>query len=289
MIEKALFIDDEKQLENSDKFTRIYFGAEFCQNLIPRPAEVKKIIRKIRKGGKNITFMTPFVTNDGLEKVNAVLEYLDKDAAGCEVVFNDWGVFKIIRDNFRNIEPVMGRLLVKQQKDPMIGAEIFNSRAKSKVFSTYGNSVCVSIRKTIPAAVRRYFRATSADNELTQRYLLDNGIKRMEMDNLPWGMKIKIRKQFGLSMHFPYGYITTTRLCGLLNLTYSKCRKECKKYYLELKNYCSEPVYISGNTVFYKSKMPDISVLKKHNIDRIVFSARKYRAAYNEARQRKGN
>lgn len=85
-------------------------------------------------------------------------------------------------------------------------------------------------------------------------------------------MKIEIPKEIGVSVYLPYAYVTTTRLCGLINLTYTACKKECQRYYLSFKsNLSSAPFYIRGNTVFYKSEIPEEKYLKGKHIDRIVY------------------
>ena len=84
------------------------------------------------------------------------------------------------------------------------------------------------------------------------------------MDNLVWDMKVEVNKRIGVSIYLSYAYVTTTRLCGLINLTYSVCGRECQKYYFSFKSSLSPlPFYIRGNTVFYKSKILEEQYLKK--------------------------
>jgi hypothetical protein len=273
MTEKALFINDIAQLRKAGSFDRVYYGAEFCQNLIPGLEETKRVMEKTERAGKQFTYVTPFVTEANLRKVNGILRYINRHKPGCEVVFNEWGVFRLIRGNYGNITPVMGRLLAKQQKDTSIYNSFFNEDREKSAYRRGHDGLCVYRQKKIPGSIKRYWMSTAADFELTQDYLLSNGVGRIEVDNLVQGMTVKVPDRFGVSMHFPYGCISTTRLCGLLNLTYSKCKKECLKYYVRMKNRGAPPVVIFGNTVFYESKMPARKDLEKNHIDRIIFAA----------------
>ena len=122
-LEKALVVNKLGRLKlRSD---RIYFGNEFCQNLMPTVAALTRYYTWAKKKKKDFTFVTPYLTNDWLAKLKKLLAFLDSQGR-TEVVFNDWGVFKVIRDNFPNLQPVLGRLLTKQRRDPRI-IKLFSS------------------------------------------------------------------------------------------------------------------------------------------------------------------
>lgn len=281
--ESAFFISRTKDLrENAD---RIYFGNEFCQNLIPTSDFLKKWYFFAKARDKEFTFVTPFVTNASLEKLAILLDFLNRQD-NPEVVFNDWGVFKFIKDNFKNIRPVLGRLLSKQFRDPRM-FEILSGKQKAKeILSADKKTKTILLPQKIPPTLFEHYRSCAVNVAIFQDYLLSEGINRVEIDNLIWKMNVKVNpvresfsngvnKKIGVSIYLPYGYITTTRMCGKLTSTHTACAGECKKYFLRLEDK-SLPVYIYGigNTVFYETHMPSYEYLQSLGVDRIVFQPR---------------
>jgi hypothetical protein len=121
-IENAVFSNRPGRVSGD----RLYFGTEFCVNLIPSREMVARRCAAALKAGVKITFVTPFVTGEGLGKLSDIFEFLDT-LDDVEVVFNDWGVFMLLRERYRRIHPVLGRLLSKQRRDPLM-KEIFENR-----------------------------------------------------------------------------------------------------------------------------------------------------------------
>lgn len=251
---------------------RVYFGNEFCENLIPSFAMLKKWYFFAKAGKKEFTFVSPFVTNRGLKKLEYLLAFLNEQRPA-EIVFNDWGVFALVKNKFRGLIPVLGRLLTKQRRDPRM-LKIFSGKQKF-VESVKADKKCLLLPKRAPAGLFRHHQASIINTVIFQEYLLSEGINRVEIDNLAWEMKVKTNKKIGVSIYLPYGYITTSRMCGKLTLTYAACGKECKKYFFRLEDKTLPvPFYGIGNTVFYASKVPSEGYLRKLGIDRIVHQPR---------------
>jgi hypothetical protein len=296
-MEKALLISDIRQLDKinhnlrfadnrkpstKNRFDRIYYGAEFCENKIPDLNTLKRVYSSAKKFKKRFTpsensltgftLLTPYVTTFGLKRLEPLFGYLDSQNSNIEVVVNDWGVLKLIRDNYKNLQPVLGRLLTKQRRDPRAKDILLNRQKAKRVIDEKSKKTFILIPKKVPTSLYEHFKGSVINTPIFQRFLLDNGIRRVEIDNLVWDMKIELPKEIGVSIYLPYAYVTTTRLCGLINLTYSACQKECQRYYFSFKSDSSPvPFYIRGNTVFYKSEMPSIEYLRQKHIDRIVY------------------
>lgn len=253
---------------------RIYLGNEFCENLIPILDTLKRGYFYAKAKNKKFTFVTPFVTNVGLTRIEGLLNFLNNQK-DVEVVFNDWGVFKLIKDKFKNLKPVLGRLLTKQRRDPRI-LKIFLDRQKFReILSPDKKRKTILFPKEVPRTLFEHYQASVINIPVFQEYLLSQGINRIEIDNLVWEMNVKVNKKIGVSIYLPYGYITTSRMCGKLTLTYAACKKECKKYFLQLEDESLPvPFYGIGNTIFYKSKTPSNKYLEKLRIDRIVYQSR---------------
>jgi len=263
-MERALYItkiDDINEVMNhSTDFSRVYFGNEFCERLLPTLEDVKEMLVFTIKNGMQFTFVTPYVTNQGLRTLEKLFAYLSKANPGCEVVFNDYGVLRVLLKKYEgDLKPVMGRLLIKMKRGPRL----------------------MNFIDILPETTIKYFRGFSLDTQAFRDFLLKNKVKRVELDNLLQGIELNLTN-YGISasLYVPYAYITTTRACLSINCDVAgkedevgvfSCNKECQKYVFYLRNRIMPVLLIrKGNTVFFKNeKIPEN--LEKIGINRIVY------------------
>lgn len=256
-MEEAIFITESSGLPNwSSRYSRIYFGNEFCQKLIPSREEVEDILNFVSSKSLNFTFVTGFVTEPDLDYLQDLLAVISAKNPNAEIVINDWGMLGIVRKH--NLIPVIGRLLTKQRRDP----RILNLRARLTEEAT---------ERSKAAGIGQYLI----------RFLKNNDVERMEIDNLPQGITLGRYinfERFYFSLYFPYNYVTTSRRCifnngslqperGLL----TKCERKCKLNPIVLRHYTMPlPLYMQGNTVFLENrKMPEY--IEREGINRIVY------------------
>lgn len=256
-MERAIFISNIDNLKYVDsKYSRLYFGNEFCQRLIPSLEDLKKAAEFILKKRMDFTLVTPYVTDEGLEVLRPIAEFVARNLPEAEFVINDWGVLRILRKEFDFLKFVLGRLLTKQKRGPRILS------LKDKIF---------------PDTIR-HFKGSNIDVPELSEFLMNNGIVRVELDNLLQGID-RENPSLRASLYIPYNYVTTTRYCltagcvtGENHLrSISNCNKECQKYTFRLRHK-KMPVdlLLKGNTQFFKNNsLP--SNLEKLNIDRIVY------------------
>lgn len=270
-IEKALFINTAKDFKNDAD--RIYFGNEFCQNRIPSLPRLKEFYSFVREKDKGFTFVSPFVTDGGLDKLKGLLAFLDAQG-DAEVVFNDWGVFALLKSEFSNLKPVMGRLLTKQRRDPRVFKILSGQQqAQEVVFEgPKGPIKDLHVPQIVPGTLVKHYQGSLINVPILQEFLFSRGIGRIEVDNLIWEMDLSLKDEIGASIYLPYNYITVSRMCGKLTLTYESCHNECQKYFFQIKDdSLPVPFYGIGNAIFYKTKRPSDEYLKKLGIDRIVY------------------
>ena len=252
-MENALFISKIENLKHFKKdYNRLYFGNEFCENLIPTKDELLKVLSFVSEKKLDFTFVTPYVTNKGLKKLQPLIKLIPKEA---EVVINDWGLLKLVKS--KKLKPVLGRLLVKMKKGPRI----------------------LNILETAPEETLKPLRKSNVEVPIFQKFLKENNIKRVEIDNLLQGIDLNLFTIQG-SLYTPFVYLTTTRRC-LINSSdlISKkdiigiypCHRECQNYTAELKHeLMPKTIILKGNTQFMKNeKIPNN--LKKNGINRIVY------------------
>ncbi len=257
--ERALYLTRADELErNADGFSRLYYGHEFCERLLPSVRDLAGAIDAAAAHDLAVTFVTPYVTEHGLQRLRVLFELLHAKAPGAEVVFNDWGTLRVLHRDFGGLRPVLGRLLTKMKRGPRLAA----------------------LARAFNAATARYFRTCSLDVPLYRDFLRSKGVARAEFDNLLQGIELDLH-QTGIrgSLYLPYGYIATTRLClaascdehgmedeiGIL-----PCRRECQDYSFELRQHGSPAVQLRrGNTIFFENpRLPED--LEQKGIDRIV-------------------
>lgn len=272
-MEIAFIVDTIKKLNKLKNIDVLYFGNEFCQNKIPNIKQLKYYYDFCIKNKIKPVFVLPFITNEKVSVVNNLLNFLNLQKEKIEVVFNDWGTFSLI-SNYKNLKPVLGRLLNKQRKDPIVQKIFENSQPKMKIITQNNKQVIVQ-SKQIPKSLISYFQHTYLDVPEVQQFMIKNNITRYETDLVPWQNKLKLTPKISLSVYYPYVNISATRYCGAINLDYSsECNKICQKQKIVVGGKTFDyPYYIIGNAIFYKAT-PDMlqKGLNVNKINRIVFN-----------------
>jgi len=256
--EYALFINQAEKLHYlADTYCRVYFGDEFCERLLPGKRDLTRVMEQVSEAGRSFTLVTPYVTEEGLARVAGLLELL---APGMEVVFNDWGVFRLLKSGYPELVPVMGRLLTKIKRGPRI----------------------MKFLDTLPRAAIEHYRSTNLDVPRYQRFLDENGIQRAELDNPLQGLDLSgVSRKLHLSLYIPFAYVTTTRFCLVANadqpdkkglIGIFPCQQECRRYTFYLDNAAMNTLLIRrGNTIFLRNTAIPDSIRESH-LDRVVVS-----------------
>ncbi|HBV99376.1 MAG: hypothetical protein JL50_21815 [Peptococcaceae bacterium BICA1-7] len=253
------------------RFTRLYFGQEFCDRAIPGKEDMTEAILTSLKKGMKFSLVTPYTTEKALVRLEELLAELEDIRPFSEVICNDWGVIYLIRKKFSTLVPVMGRLLNKACREPRILKHL----------------------KDIPDGEAAAYRFSSSANPYTKSLLKMLGVARVEADNLPQGMEGGLfERGVPSSLYIPYGFVSTGRICfpgswGLRQrekfmASGSSCSRLCRRYFLEMDDLSGcvggdavKSVFQKGNTVFYRQSEGLLTGgLKKARtlgIDRIVY------------------
>ena len=222
-------------LPGGRRLTRIHFGNEFCQRLLPSPTVLDTALQAARAAGLGFGFVLPVLTDEGLEKADRLLQRLPE---GTEVSVNDWGLMRRLARDFPRLKPAAGRLLCKMLKEP---------RAPSAAYLQLGG---------------RGFM-TPGFERLLERF----GVDRLEIDVPPFARGPDLSAPRGrLAVHAPFGFVTTGRICRIGNLRRPlphkfaaghTCARECLDYWCELSPgraaaEANMSIFQSGNTIFYR-------------------------------------
>lgn len=258
---------------NNVPFTGAYFGNEFCERLLPRPDELEAVLEKMEKKGLSVVFMTPYLTDTGIDRLAALLELLER-SDGAEVVLNDWGVTRFVRKNFPGITPVTGRLVSRMLKEVRISSYLKPGKA--------------------PPGALDALKDCGYSNSDYDEVLTDHGIGRVEFDIPPQGLAVQLGEGIRKSVHVPFAYIATGRNCmpGSLNAQpvhkftpATPCTKECTRWLLQMKQKNKTPdpsgdealLFQRGNTVFFLEEPALIEEVLSgadgNGLDRVVVDA----------------
>ena len=274
-MEKAIHINNIKQIKLPiARYHRIYWGNEFCQNLIPLPADTDKILDYSHRHKLGFTFVTPFVTEEGLKTIESSLSWLKRYGAGCEIVVNDWGVLDTIWRRYGNFfEIVLGRLLTRQQRDPLMSR--FLEKQPPLAVRDKKSRITVFLHRLPTKRCQMAMRSCYLNAEAAQSFLVKRGVVRIELNNVIQGIRtegISLKK----SLYTPYVHISSTRFCPM-ETKYQKiyrinvCRKECRREYDILRNKkIPKIIYRKGNSIFYKNPVV-LERIFALGIDRVVY------------------
>ncbi len=260
-MERVLFIAKAENLKYfSSHFSRLYFGNEFCQRLIPSHKELGQVMDFAREHDIAFSLVTPYVTNEGLKKWQTLIEKVAEVNPQSEVVFNDWGILNAMKKLSGELEPVLGRLMTKIKRGP----RLMNA-----------------IDKLPPDAVK-HLQSTNLSIPAYRKFLISKGIKRVELDNPLQDINLDgVGSDIHLSLYIPFAYVTTTRFCLVASCDIPErkgmvgifpCKKECQKYTFTLDNPTMPSTLIrKGNTIFFKNdRIPKADELAEKKIDRLV-------------------
>ena len=200
--------------------TRLYFGVEFCQHLLPTRDDVQAAVAFANERGWAFTLLTPYMVDAFVEGTAALLDVVES-ALDPEVVVNDWGVLRILEG--RAVRSVLGRGLHRQQRDPRLPDVGPEHLGGDEVPDTWKQGSLGS----------RYFR----------RFLDAVGVGRVELDaplhgseDLPDGVPV--------SLHLPFGMVASGRICMVSSWGKSAstrfvapvaCDAPCRRFTIELR------------------------------------------------------
>lgn len=106
----------------------IYFGSEFCAELLPDAAQAALFCAHARDAGVEAVLLTPVATPGGLARIAQLLARITAAEDAPAVVFNDWGVATLLRDSFPHLKRRAGRLMNRGLRDPRLMEKTMDSR-----------------------------------------------------------------------------------------------------------------------------------------------------------------
>ncbi|HRG71323.1 MAG TPA: hypothetical protein PLH95_06770 [Thauera aminoaromatica] len=167
--------------------TRLHVGSEFCERLLPEPAQLARTLAEASVAGLEVCLLTPVASPEVLRALDALFTLLPP---GAEVVVNDWGVALRLRERHPLLQAVAGRILCRMLKDPRLGNPQYAPPAAHGFASPW-----------------------------TRRLLARLGIARVEID-LPLFASADsfAGVPLPLGVHLPFAFVAKGRMCRTAGL-----------------------------------------------------------------------
>ena len=247
-----------KELDGSTRVDqrslRLYIGDEFCIHRLPSIDELDTICQWAKRENRGLTFLTPPLTDEGMDRCCPLFDFLNERGLRTEVVVNDWGVLFFLKETYPLFQLSVGRLLNKGFKDPRLMNPDETSEFSAETAALFNTCTFDSIE--FPAKMREL------------------NVTRLERDLLPFA-EPEIKRHGGLetSVYFPFGYITTGRVCWMKSFNTAAgrrfsitngCRQACNQISLKLSHAKTDlQLFQTGNTIFYLYAPSKLAALVK--------------------------
>ncbi|WP_303720751.1 hypothetical protein [Malonomonas rubra] len=244
-VERALFLSRWDGVL-PDKYQRLYFGTEFCSWAFPPRRQIEAVLDAARTAGLSFTLVTPILREETLAELSALFTSLAKQLQpDDEVVISDFGTLHLVRELLPQIEVVLGRVLSGQKRGPRIEDLSLSSEALE------------------------YFRQGSWYSAEAVSLLQEQGIRRVELDNLLQGVA-PLPKALCGTLHTPYAMVTSSRNCPFhQDCNGRRCSVACGEVFRLTTEETSHPLLQAGNSQFIRlGQLPQN--LAELGIDRLV-------------------
>ncbi|MDP2905029.1 MAG: hypothetical protein Q8O22_01830 [Candidatus Omnitrophota bacterium] len=242
------------------RYGRIYFGSETCAFLLPSASDIEKLSVIRKKMGIEFSVVTPYITQGDLASVDNLLNYVNKRFPFTEIVVNDWGVLNLIRTKYADLRMVLGRILSKQSRGPLL------------IEPKAGHPVPVANMRWTDDDIM-YFKSSIIQNKYAMQFLKSSGVERFGLDNQKPGFLLdhdNINDE-QIDLYYPYSYLTSSPYCLTRAISRkpfvfqrtTRCGKNCLKKRAARVNLFGEVVYVLCNSQMYFNGNVEASLFRK--------------------------
>lgn len=231
----------------------LYFGSEFCQDLLPTVEAAEKFCALAQQTGLEAVLLTPLVRADGLRRIQTLITDLACRSWTPTIVFNDLGVLRMLHHEHPARKSQAGRLFNRALRDPRLAEQPRETQTSA---SARGGQIRALLQRFDVAGLE-------TDPDLEGSYL---GARRPGLQRV---------------LHLPYVFAASGRNCLLKADTQQEknnfakwlgdaCPAPCRgQVHLEERADLDFPLWRAGNTLFYAATE---ALVKSHlgRTDRIV-------------------
>jgi len=241
----------------------VRFGSEFCEYKMPSLDVLERAYEIVQKGRKKFTYVTPRLSNKGIEKIKKHLALLN-EKEDVDIVVNDLGALNILK-NCRNMRPHLGRQLI---------------RVPAR--SPWSDLIVKDGSLLLKRGFKKVFFTTSLNHLLSIEFFRSYGVRNVDVDWIPQifpCFDLLIEQGLNLSVHLHLVPATLTRKCHTARFigetSPEKCSKPCsEKAFLLKEPWLGLELFLHGNVVFTfnQPSLRDVGELKKRNVTELVLT-----------------
>ncbi len=210
--------------EYFNKIEWIYYWSDNCEYLAATKNELEEAIELFREYNKNFpphtvrtfTFVTPYVWNKMLERLEESLSYLNdlKIKNPLEVVVNDLWILRLLTTKYTNLKPIFGRLLHKLLKTPLIDTYWYEAHPAWELIKNKSEQEKIKLREEIVKWQMKFYSSAEVSVLEYRNFLNKFWINRITLDFMQKREDLyKNYENIGTDLYYPWALIFTWRLC----------------------------------------------------------------------------
>ncbi|NIQ95535.1 MAG: hypothetical protein GWN87_16025 [Desulfuromonadales bacterium] len=240
------FFATEPDFIPAGAWSHFYFGSEFCSWTFPDPAAIETAIATARQNGLAFSLVTPVLVEPFIprlqENLAQIIPLLQEND---EIIVSDLGTIRMVKNMAPGVELVIGRAVSGQKRGPRI------------------------LDLDLNEDELEYFRKGSWYQAEAAAFLREQGIGRVELDNLLQGVA-SLPAGLAGTLHVPWAMVTSSRNCPFREPGQAgPCPGGCGEVMKLTTPQTPVPLYQAGNSQFlHNENLP--GNLAALGIDRIV-------------------
>ncbi len=291
-----------------NKIDWIYYWSDNCEYLAPTKIEIEKAIEKFKEFNKNFpphkvrtfTFVTPYVWNKMLERLDEWLSYLNSlnIKNPIEVVVNDFWVLRLINSKYKNLHISFGRLIHKLLKTPLIDTFWYEAHPAWELIKNKTEQEKLRLRAEIVKWQMKFYNSSEVSLDIYKNFLKKYSVQRVALDYMekredlyknyiphsisPQGREVATN--IAIDLYYPWALIFTGRLCDTsaienpsrwMYATDDICPRTCDRYDVSYKIKTVWYKMIQRWNAWYRSEL-NLDFLRDEFIDnqnnRLIFA-----------------
>lgn len=246
-----------------NKINGIYYWSDNCEYLVPTVEELKTAMEKFREFNKNFpphtvrsfTFVTPYVWDKMLERLDECLNYLNdlKIKNPVEVVVNDFGTLNLISKKYPNLKIVFGRLVHKLLKTPLVDTYWYEVHPAWDLIKNQSSQDIEKMKAEIIKWQMKFYASSELSLPVYQNFLKKYDVSQVAIDFMEKREDLfkNNYNDFWVDLYYPWSLVFTGRLCDTSAIenperwyyaTDDICPRTCNRY----------DIFYKVKTVWYK-------------------------------------
>lgn len=206
-----------------NKISGIYYWSDNCEYLSATKIEIEKAIEKFREYNKNFpphkvrtfTFVTPYVGNKMLERLDESLEYLNSlnIKNPIEVVVNDFWVLRLINTKYKNLKIIFWRVIHKLLKTPLIDTYWYEAHPAWELIKNKSEQEKLRLRDEIVKWQMKFYNSAEVSLDIYKNFLKKYWVDRVALDYMEKRGDLYKNNETWVDLYYPWALIFTWRLC----------------------------------------------------------------------------